>query len=86
MQERWLQIHDTKKSFMEGFVAFGGGRYQCPGRLVKHDVLTFVQVFMRNNTNSSNVNASDEFDERSIYVFLDGLQSWRCNCLFPYSY
>ncbi|XP_013405648.2 24-hydroxycholesterol 7-alpha-hydroxylase-like [Lingula anatina] len=30
--ERWDKADLEKNVFLEGFVAFGGGRYQCPGR------------------------------------------------------
>ncbi|XP_063079822.1 24-hydroxycholesterol 7-alpha-hydroxylase [Engraulis encrasicolus] len=30
--ERWEQADLVKNVFLEGFVAFGGGKYQCPGR------------------------------------------------------
>ena len=31
-QDRWLDCDLEKKQFLEGFVGFGGGRYQCPGK------------------------------------------------------
>jgi len=31
-QERWEDADLEKNLFLDGFVAFGGGRYQCPGR------------------------------------------------------
>lgn len=31
-QERWLECDIDKNQFLPGFIAFGGGRYQCPGR------------------------------------------------------
>ena len=31
-QDRWLACDLDKYQFIEGFVGFGGGRYQCPGR------------------------------------------------------
>ena len=34
-QERWEKADLVKNVFLEGFVAFGGGKYQCPGRLEK---------------------------------------------------
>ncbi|XP_077977069.1 24-hydroxycholesterol 7-alpha-hydroxylase-like [Glandiceps talaboti] len=30
--DRWLKADLEKNVFLDGFVAFGGGRYQCPGR------------------------------------------------------
>uniref|UniRef100_A0AAY5KPU1 Uncharacterized protein n=1 Tax=Esox lucius TaxID=8010 RepID=A0AAY5KPU1_ESOLU len=33
--ERWEKADLVKNVFLEGFVAFGGGRNQCPGRLEK---------------------------------------------------
>ncbi|KAG9282537.1 24-hydroxycholesterol 7-alpha-hydroxylase [Astyanax mexicanus] len=30
--ERWEKADLAKNVFLEGFVAFGGGKYQCPGR------------------------------------------------------
>ncbi|XP_069461906.1 24-hydroxycholesterol 7-alpha-hydroxylase [Ambystoma mexicanum] len=30
--ERWKKANLGKNVFLDGFVAFGGGRYQCPGR------------------------------------------------------
>ncbi|KAE8605327.1 hypothetical protein XENTR_v10015063 [Xenopus tropicalis] len=30
--ERWSKANLEKNVFLEGFVAFGGGKYQCPGR------------------------------------------------------
>ncbi|XP_003387846.1 PREDICTED: 24-hydroxycholesterol 7-alpha-hydroxylase-like isoform X1 [Amphimedon queenslandica] len=30
--ERWLECDIDKNQFLPGFIAFGGGRYQCPGR------------------------------------------------------
>ncbi|XP_029451924.1 24-hydroxycholesterol 7-alpha-hydroxylase [Rhinatrema bivittatum] len=30
--ERWNKANREKNVFLDGFVAFGGGRYQCPGR------------------------------------------------------
>ncbi|XP_028822223.1 24-hydroxycholesterol 7-alpha-hydroxylase-like isoform X2 [Denticeps clupeoides] len=32
--ERWEQADLVKNAFLEGFVAFGGGKYQCPGRVL----------------------------------------------------
>ncbi|KAK7107491.1 24-hydroxycholesterol 7-alpha-hydroxylase-like [Littorina saxatilis] len=32
LPERWLSADLEKNVFLEGFIAFGGGRYQCPGR------------------------------------------------------
>ena len=32
LQSRWEKADIEKNVFLEGFVAFGGGRYQCPGR------------------------------------------------------
>ena len=31
-QKRWEKADLEKNLFLDGFVAFGGGRYQCPGR------------------------------------------------------
>ncbi|KAM9316388.1 24-hydroxycholesterol 7-alpha-hydroxylase [Gastrophryne carolinensis] len=30
--ERWKKANLEKNAFLDGFVAFGGGKYQCPGR------------------------------------------------------
>lgn len=30
--DRWKSVDFEKNLFLEGFIAFGGGRYQCPGR------------------------------------------------------
>jgi 24-hydroxycholesterol 7alpha-hydroxylase len=30
--DRWLKCDLEKNQFLDGFVGFGGGRYQCPGR------------------------------------------------------
>ncbi|KAM4772597.1 24-hydroxycholesterol 7-alpha-hydroxylase-like [Rhinophrynus dorsalis] len=30
--ERWKKANLEKNYFLDGFVAFGGGKYQCPGR------------------------------------------------------
>ncbi|XP_067931990.1 24-hydroxycholesterol 7-alpha-hydroxylase-like [Watersipora subatra] len=30
--ERWIKCDFSKNEFLPGFVAFGGGRYMCPGR------------------------------------------------------
>ncbi|XP_078617889.1 24-hydroxycholesterol 7-alpha-hydroxylase-like [Branchiostoma floridae x Branchiostoma japonicum] len=32
LPERWLEADLEKNLFLDGFVGFGGGRYQCPGR------------------------------------------------------
>ncbi|XP_043918575.1 24-hydroxycholesterol 7-alpha-hydroxylase isoform X2 [Protopterus annectens] len=32
LPERWQKADLEKNVFLDGFVAFGGGRYQCPGR------------------------------------------------------
>lgn len=32
LQDRWLDCDLDKKQFLPGFVGFGGGRYQCPGK------------------------------------------------------
>ena len=32
VQERWVGCDLEKNQFLNGFVGFGGGRYQCPGR------------------------------------------------------
>ena len=32
LQDRWLECDLEKNQFLDGFVGFGGGRYQCPGR------------------------------------------------------
>lgn len=34
-QERWETADLEKNVLLEGFVAFGGGKNQCPGRLEK---------------------------------------------------
>lgn len=34
-QERWEKADLEKNVHLEGFVAFGGGKNQCPGRLEK---------------------------------------------------
>lgn len=31
-QDRWLACDLERNQFLDGFVGFGGGRYQCPGR------------------------------------------------------
>lgn len=35
LQDRWKEANLEKNAFLEGFVAFGGGTHQCPGRSVK---------------------------------------------------
>ncbi|KAL3882259.1 hypothetical protein ACJMK2_028621 [Sinanodonta woodiana] len=48
--DRWLSVDLDKNQFLEGFIAFGGGRYQCPGRqlLSHHNVLLLVALmFMK---------------------------------------
>lgn len=42
-QERWEKADLEKNVLLEGFVAFGGGKNQCPGRLEK------LNVFVQNN-------------------------------------
>lgn len=32
LPERWKEAVIEKRGFLDGFMAFGGGRYQCPGR------------------------------------------------------
>lgn len=32
LQDRWNTSDLEKNLYLEGFIAFGGGRYQCPGR------------------------------------------------------
>ncbi len=32
IQDRWLECDLDKAQLLDGFVGFGGGRYQCPGR------------------------------------------------------
>lgn len=32
LQDRWNTSDFEKNLYLEGFIAFGGGRYQCPGR------------------------------------------------------
>ena len=34
LQDRWLECDLEKNQFPDGFVGFGGGRYQCPGKSV----------------------------------------------------
>lgn len=34
-QERWKEANLEKHAFLDGFVAFGSGKYQCPGRSVR---------------------------------------------------
>ncbi|XP_039604877.1 24-hydroxycholesterol 7-alpha-hydroxylase isoform X1 [Polypterus senegalus] len=41
--ERWKHSDLEKNVFLEGFVAFGGGRYQCPGRWY---ALMEIQMFV----------------------------------------
>ncbi|KAG8511988.1 24-hydroxycholesterol 7-alpha-hydroxylase, partial [Galemys pyrenaicus] len=33
--ERWKKANLEKHAFLDGFMAFGNGKYQCPGRSVK---------------------------------------------------
>ena len=35
-----MAVDVEKNVFLEGFVAFGGGRYQCPGRYIPGDCHT----------------------------------------------
>ncbi|MGH0151229.1 UNVERIFIED_CONTAM: hypothetical protein FKN15_042707 [Acipenser sinensis] len=44
MPERWKKANLEKNVFLEGFVAFGGGRYQCPGRRLSHCVNATVPL------------------------------------------
>lgn len=34
-QERWKKANLEKHAFLDWFVAFGSGKYQCPGRSVR---------------------------------------------------
>ncbi|CAC5409937.1 CYP39A1 [Mytilus coruscus] len=48
--ERWKEADIDKNVFLDGFVAFGGGRYQCPGRWyaileIQMYVAMFIQMF-----------------------------------------
>lgn len=48
--ERWMEADLEKNLFLDGFIAFGGGRYQCPGRWyaileIQMYVAMFIQRF-----------------------------------------
>lgn len=45
-KERWKEADIEKNVFLDGFVAFGGGRYQCPGRLVKYYKSCFLKMMI----------------------------------------
>nr|XP_022293629.1 24-hydroxycholesterol 7-alpha-hydroxylase-like [Crassostrea virginica] len=45
--DRWRTSDLEKNLFMEGFIAFGGGRYQCPGRwYALMELQMFVALFL----------------------------------------
>ncbi|RDD42293.1 24-hydroxycholesterol 7-alpha-hydroxylase [Trichoplax sp. H2] len=47
--DRWLKMNNTKKAFIDGFVAFGGGRYQCPGRwFAIMEMQVFISLLLLN--------------------------------------
>ncbi|XP_070567755.1 24-hydroxycholesterol 7-alpha-hydroxylase-like [Ptychodera flava] len=47
--DRWLKADLEKNVFLDGFVAFGGGRYQCPGRwFALMEIQMLVVLLLRN--------------------------------------
>ncbi|WAR08112.1 CP39A-like protein [Mya arenaria] len=45
--ERWEGVSFARMSYRQGFIAFGGGRSQCPGRYFAHSVMQkFVASFL----------------------------------------
>ncbi|XP_064603514.1 24-hydroxycholesterol 7-alpha-hydroxylase-like [Liolophura sinensis] len=45
--DRWKDVDLEKKKFLEGFIAFGSGRYQCPGRwFALLEMQMFVSLFL----------------------------------------
>uniref|UniRef100_A0ACB8GFA7 Uncharacterized protein n=1 Tax=Sphaerodactylus townsendi TaxID=933632 RepID=A0ACB8GFA7_9SAUR len=46
-QDRWKEANFEKNPFLEGFVAFGGGSHQCPGRwFAVAEIQIFVVLFL----------------------------------------
>uniref|UniRef100_A0A8C3S8R1 Lanosterol 14-alpha demethylase n=1 Tax=Chelydra serpentina TaxID=8475 RepID=A0A8C3S8R1_CHESE len=37
--DRWKEANLEKNAFLDGFVAFGGGKHQCPGRLFQLQIM-----------------------------------------------
>lgn len=46
-QDRWKEANLEKNAFLDGFVAFGGGKHQCPGRSVKQLGFIYSQTLQR---------------------------------------
>ncbi|XP_033741242.1 24-hydroxycholesterol 7-alpha-hydroxylase-like [Pecten maximus] len=45
--DRWKDADLEKNLFLDGFVAFGGGRYQCPGRwYAQMEIQMYVALFL----------------------------------------
>ena len=45
--DRWKEANLEKNAFLDGFVAFGGGNHQCPGRSVKQLGFIYSQTLQR---------------------------------------
>ncbi|XP_060077159.1 24-hydroxycholesterol 7-alpha-hydroxylase-like [Ylistrum balloti] len=46
--DRWKDADLEKNLFLDGFVAFGGGRYQCPGRwYAQMEIQMYVALFLQ---------------------------------------
>lgn len=46
-QDRWKEANLEKNAFLDSFVAFGGGKHQCPGRSVKQLGFIYSQTLQR---------------------------------------
>uniref|UniRef100_A0A8C0F3C1 Lanosterol 14-alpha demethylase n=1 Tax=Bubo bubo TaxID=30461 RepID=A0A8C0F3C1_BUBBB len=45
--DRWKEANLEKNAFLDSFVAFGGGKHQCPGRSVKQLGFIYSQTLQR---------------------------------------
>lgn len=97
IKDRWKTSDLEKNIFLDGFIAFGGGRYQCPGRSVRPSVnlsinpsilFVYLTIYVKSAALSYTVNSRFEPVHQVTYqtwCFVGGMLRWSFRCLLPYS-
>ncbi|KJE94881.1 hypothetical protein CAOG_05441 [Capsaspora owczarzaki ATCC 30864] len=75
--DRWLAADVDKNKLLDGFIGFGGGRYQCPGRWF---ALTEMALFLAHMLQSTRLELASPAPEPSP-LHLVGVQEPRTQCL-----
>ncbi|XP_072498452.1 24-hydroxycholesterol 7-alpha-hydroxylase isoform X3 [Notamacropus eugenii] len=71
--ERWEKANLEKNAFLDGFVAFGGGKYPCPGRWL---ALLETEIYIALVFYKYQFKLLDPFPEQQLDATMDGALNW----------